>query len=157
MDVTRRKFLGVFSASVAAILSFGGRAHGIRPLSRLIAPHSSRVTSDALSQLGWSSFNENLDTDFDFSSLQGDRHGARPARLRLVSMKDEDLSAKGESVNESRCFVLSFSQSSRATPLRQDTYTVDHFSLGRFELFISDAAVTDHGFTYTAVINRIVG
>lgn len=158
MDVSRRKFLGAFSASVAALVSFRASAHGGQAFDGLIGRAGyPAMTFDALSQLGWNSFYENLETDFDFSSLQGGRRGARPARLRLVSMKDEDLFRKGASVNESRCFVLTFSQSYRAAPLRQDTYAVDHFALGRFELFISDAGVTDNGFTYTAVINRIVG
>jgi hypothetical protein len=158
MDVSRRRFLGAFSASVAALLSFTSGARGGKEFAGLIGRvRPSGLTFDALSQLGWSSFYENLETDFDFSSLQGGRRGARPARLRLVSIKDEDLLRKGGSVNESRCFVLTFSQSSRATPLRQDTYAVDHFALGRFELFISDAGINDNGFTYTAVINRIAG
>ncbi len=158
MHVSRREFLGAFSASVAGLLSFKSSAHGAQLFAGLIARSpSSRMTLDALSQLGWNSFYQNLETDFDFSSLQGGRRGARPARLRLVSMKDEDPLRKGWPVGESRCFVLTFSQSSRAAPLRQDTYSVDHFALGRFELFISAAGINDNGFTYTAVMNRIAG
>ena len=156
MDVSRRKFLGAFSATIAALLSFGGIAEG-GSLRRLLGHGAPTQIPDALSQLGWSSFYENLYTDFEFSSPQVGRQTARPARLRLTAMKDEDRLRKNASDNGSRCFVLTFSQSSRAAPLRQDTYTVDHFALGRFDLFISDASVTEGGNIYTAVINRIVG
>lgn len=158
MDVSRRKFLGAFSASVAAILSFGGRvATGQTFFTRITGSPTGGISSDELAQLGWSSFNEHLETDFSFSSLQAGRRGARPARLRLVSIKDEDALRKDDSIKEPRCFVLTFSQASRSVPLRQDTYVVDHYALGRFELFISDAGVTDTGFIYTAIINRIEG
>ncbi len=151
MDVSRRKFLGTLSASAAAVLSLGGIANGGSLFS------GAKLPSDALSQLCWSSFYENLYTDFEFSSLQGGRNTARPARLRLNLMKDEDPLRKGASVNGSRCFVLTFSQSSRSAPLRQDTYAVNHFALGRFELFISEANLSGGEYVYTAVINRIVG
>lgn len=158
MDVSRRKFLGVFSASFAAILSIVSTTPAtsrIAPLIGRAAPVS--MLADALSLLGWSSFYENLNTDFEFSGLQSGRNGSRPASLRLVSMKDDDPLRKGASGNDSRCFVLTFSQSSRAARLRQNMYSVNHFALGAFELFISDPAVTEDGFSYTAVINRIVG
>lgn len=158
MDVSRRKFLGAFSSSVAGLLTFKASAHGAQVFADFVGRSpSSRMTLDALSQLGWNSFYQYLETDFDFSSLQGARRSARPARLRLVSMKDEDPLRKGWPVGESRCFVLTFSQSSKAATLRQDTYLVEHFALGRFELFISGAGINDYGFSYTAVINRIDG
>jgi hypothetical protein len=158
MDVSRRKFLGAFSASVAAILSIGSRAEGgSRSFGLLRRAAPEKMPADALSQLGWNSFNQNLYTDFEFSSLQAGRNSSRPARLRLVSIKDEDNLRKGAPGNESRCFVLTFSQSSRSQRLMQGTYAVNHFALGAFELFISDAGVADSGFTYTAVINRILG
>lgn len=159
MDVSRRKFLNALSASVAAVLAFGGTAHGGSGFSRWFGRSSAvRMRVDNLAQFGWKTFYEQLYTDFEFSSLSGGRHTGRGTRLRLAAIENTDSRSKVRSGREPQCFVLTFNSQSATggAQLRQDTYAVDHFALGRFELFISEANFTDGVYVYTAVINRIV-
>ena len=159
MDVSRRNFLGALSASVAAVLSFGGIAHGRSRLSRFLALPAVQIPGDGLAQLGWSAFYKYLYTDFEFSNLRGGRPTGRGTRLRLAAIENTDSRRKWRYGGEPKCFVLTFNSQSATggSQLPQDTYAVDHFALGRFELFISEANFTEGVYVYTAVINRIVG
>jgi hypothetical protein len=53
-----------------------------------------------------------------------------------------------------RCFVLTFKGTADSRRLEQNTYPVEHFALGRFDLFISEGNLVDNEYVYTAVINR---
>lgn len=54
------------------------------------------------------------------------------------------------------CFVMKFSEPATDSTLRlsQNTYTVNHFALGSFDLFISEGSLVGSDYVYTAVINR---
>ena len=82
----------------------------------------------------------------------------RPIAFRLADIKNADQGSKGSS-NDPQCFVLLFKANADGNLARlgQDTYAVEHFALGRFELFISDGSLIEGEFVHTAVINRIVG
>jgi|SRR6188768_1043090 hypothetical protein len=150
MDSSRRKFIGILSASVAAFLSLRGTASAQRKSSRILTDAS----TDPLSELGWSSFYRQLDTDFEFSP-RGAKRAKRPSKLRLTAMKNTDLRQEETQAGDPQCFVLNFT--SLSAKLGQDTYTVNHTVLGQFELFISEASFTEGEYCYTAVVNRVVG
>jgi hypothetical protein len=152
MNNSRRNFLGKFATSVAAFVSFRTIGAAQTKSSRSL-PSGMAVASEALARLDWNSFYHQLDTEFEFS-LRGLVRARRPSRLRLAAIKSMDPDAERGACNP-RCFVLNFT--GRTAPLGQDTYAVNHPVLGRFDLFISEASVTEGEYTYTAVINRLVG
>jgi len=55
---------------------------------------------------------------------------------------------------DARSFVLTFKGTADSRRLEQNTYPVEHFALGRFDLFISEGNLVDNEYVYTAVINR---
>jgi hypothetical protein len=148
MDSSRRSFLGVLSASAAALLAFRGTASPQTKSSRVL----DAAAADPLARLGWTAFNQQIDSEFDFFP-RGLVRARRLAKLRLVAMRD--INNAGESTGvEPKCFVLNFISGS--APLGQDTYVVTHRVLGKFELFISEARAIDGEYSYTAVINRLL-
>jgi hypothetical protein len=155
MDKSRRSFLGTLAASVAAFLSFRGTGAAQNRSSRLVGlPAAVDVPGDTLGRLGWTSFYEQIDTDFEFSP-RGLRRAKRPARLRLVGIRNSDTRSEESQAGDPKCFVLTFT--GRSAPLGQDTYSVSHPVLGKFELFISEAALIEGEYSYVAVINRLIG
>ena len=100
MDSSRRKFIGILSASVAAFLSLRGTASAQRKSSRILTDAS----TDPLSELGWSSFYRQLDTDFEFSP-RGAKRAKRPSKLRLTAMKNTDLRQEETQAGDPQCFV----------------------------------------------------
>ena len=78
-------------------------------------------------------------------------------RLTLSAMsQSEDLQGSDRTPE---CFVLTFTgPAGGGNPrLMQNTYSVEHFALGRFDLFISEGALIGPDHVYTAVINRVAG
>ena len=151
MNVSRRKFLVSFSASVATAFASAGAARAARAGGTSIGRAAGR-------HLSWNSLYPYIGTDFEFSHLE-DRHQSLGLRLRLVSMSNSDAAAQSFE-REPQAFVLRFE--ARADEnfgvLGQDTYAVEHFALGRFDLFISQGtAAGGDTYAYTAVINRVIG
>ena len=141
MKVSRRKFMVAAPVVVGAVLGLKGTALG------------QRVDNDSLqetiSRLSFTAFNTYTGTDFTF------RDGGEDLPFTLVSVTDtKPLSSKVARGQES--FVLKF-QGPYQHVLRSNTYSVDHFAIGGFDLFITDGG---HGKSkeqyYIAVINRIV-
>jgi hypothetical protein len=62
---------------------------------------------------------------------------------------------RGEVTNGRECFSLVF-EGPRSLPLRQETYTITHSTLGTFELLIVPGDQSrSSGRHYEAVINRV--
>jgi len=154
MNVSRRKFLVTFSASLATVFVSPGSASAGRGFRSLLGLPVSG--GDALS---WKSLYPFIHTDFEFSRLGTKKRLSEVVRLRLDEMSNTDPASVESTEREPRSFVLTFKAdaSENAVSLRQDTYAVEHFALGRFELFISECSVADGMHLYSAVINRVVG
>jgi hypothetical protein len=154
MKISRRNFIGAFSASLAAVIPFTGSIRGAGLGSVLGLGHS-KIPGDALSQLSWSSFYPYINTDFEFASFQG-HSPVSSSRLTLMGMTGNSGMVKATRARDPRTFVLTFKGPAQTSDprLAQDTYSVEHFALGRFDLFISDGNVVNGEYIYTAVINR---
>ena len=159
MKISRRNFLGALSASLAAGIPAAGRSgtSGLA-LSMLGGPTAALPSADALSRLGWTSFYPYLNTQFEFSSLER-RRASEVTRLTLSAMVGDEPDGKTSGGTEPGCFVLKFMgrAGTDGPKLFQKTYAVEHFALGRFDLFVSDGDLVDGNYFYTAVINRVTG
>jgi hypothetical protein len=158
MKISRRNFLSAVSASLASFFPLAKVAvAGGLSGSLFDKVSTGTLGGDALSNLGWISFYPYLNTDFVFA-VPGSRRGPT-TRLTLMAMTGSEPVGKKPSDSDPLCFVLTFKGrlSESASALRQDTYTVEHFALGRFDLFLSEGNLAGEDYHYTAVINRLVG
>jgi hypothetical protein len=155
MNVSRRKFLATFSASAAGVLVSAGA------VSTVCAQVAGALRGDALigrghRKLTWNSIYPYMETDFVFSGAD-DRETSEGVRLRLVDMSNTDKAAQLFG-REPQSFVLSFDTwADDSRLLSERTYAVEHFALGKFELFISEGSLERNKHVYTAVINRVIG
>lgn len=79
-------------------------------------------------------------------------HGPQNVEVTLVSL--EDTLPAGEQAPGRECFVLHFRGGSQELP--QNTYTIDHPSLGTFKLFLVPGGADGNGVQrYGATINRV--
>jgi hypothetical protein len=139
--VTRRKFIGTAVAAGAVAAS------GVNVIGQ-IAVRATGVGKDSLSKLGWDAFLPFVNTDFTFGQ------GENAVVLRLVDIKDSrPLGSKSRKVGQEN-FTLKFTGPGRS-PLKDGTYSVNHFNLGDFDLFITAAGQQGRLNVYTAVINRV--
>jgi len=100
------------------------------------------LQTDVLINYSKASFQSYLNSIFELETLQG------TIPLELQQISDFSASKGGES------FALLFRGSSRQ--LRQQTYTLRHPSLGRFEIFLVPVGADQNGAQgYLATINRI--
>jgi hypothetical protein len=106
------------------------------------------IGTDPLSKLSWNSFLPFVNTDFKFGA------GKSAVDLTLVEMKDSRPLARRTRRRGEENFVLKFAGPAFA-PLEQKTYSVEHFNLGTFELFITEGERLDNTRYYYAVINRV--
>ncbi|MEQ1644513.1 MAG: hypothetical protein ABL959_13785 [Pyrinomonadaceae bacterium] len=143
MTISRRKFLGaaVVSTGIAMVLdqSVIGQVDSVPPIG----------DGDALSQMNFLSFFENMNTEFLF--LNKDRVQV-PARL--VAVDDVRPAIKRKWAQGKENFVLKFHGHTRFE-LKQGTYEVEHFALGKFQLFITEGGTNTSGRVFIAVINRM--
>ena len=147
MKISRRKFLEATPLAVGAALQLKGLALGQGPGKQ---PLGGGYTIDRLSQLSWASFYPYIYTDFSFTGKE-----RRDIALKLTAMADT-RPADFKAAAGQECFTMTFSGPLNR-PLTQDTYSVSHFALGNFRLFITDGERGRKNSIYTAVINRIVG
>ena len=139
---TRRKFIGTAVAAGAVVAS------GIDVVGQIASITLDARGRDALTKLGWDAFLPFVNTDFTFGQ------GQNAVTLRLVEIKDSrPLGSKARSVGQEN-FVLKFTGAGRS-PLKDGTYSVNHFNLGDFDLFITNAGQRGRLNVYTAVINRV--
>ena len=143
--ITRRKFVNAAVIGTGAILGARGVALGQFHPS---AP-STIVASDALSVMTWDSFLPFVNTDFTFGS------GKSAVTLRLTDIKDSrPLKATAISLGQEN-FVLKF-QGAVRNSINSGMYRVNHFSLGDFDLCITNHGQAGRVVYYSAVINRVL-
>src|SRR5688572_3456271 len=141
MKITRRKFLGAASAAAATLLSLKGTVLG----------QSVMASGDALAALNFESFLPFVHTQFIFKG----KGGMDDAVLELVDLRDSRaLGSRARKVGQENFLMKFETRSSR--PLVSDTYIVEHFRLGTFNLFITDGAHDVKTRSYFAVINRVL-
>lgn len=141
MKITRRNFLLAAPLAAGAVLNLKGTAFG----NVFAVP--SRAADDALARLNWDSFLPYVNTDFAFTDASG-----RAVTLGLADIV-EYTTPRSKSAGEKLCFTLVFRGPARRQ-LPEGTYTVDHFALGKFDLFIGPGAANGKQQAYRAVINR---
>jgi hypothetical protein len=146
MSLSRRKFLraGTLVAISAGI-----------PLKTLVAetlvqpgsllPNNNRVGAD--SYLNQETFSRYLNTKFTFH-----HKNVEAVRVKLVEVYD--LTSKTVMPTAKQCFGVVFS-GPRNAPLRQETYTVEHESLGKFDMLVVPITSRKEGQYYEAIFNRL--
>jgi len=109
------------------------------------------VFSDTLYNITRVMFAENLRTKFTFSL-----GGVKLTDVTLIEVNDLNPPfVKGNGTTSRECFSVVF-QGPRSLPLRQNTYTVEHSRLGRFQLFVVPGDPgKGSGLHYGALINRV--
>jgi hypothetical protein len=147
MKISRRKFIAAGGlAAAAAVLAGSVPGQGYKGAG-LSAPAS----TDALSRLTWDSFYPYQTTDFTFTGGDG-----RITVLRLASMADLSPAGFKPKTKGEECFTLVFTGKAKQT-LSDGTYTVGHFALGQFDLFITVGGRSGKSNRYVALVNRITG
>jgi hypothetical protein len=149
MSITRRKFLkaGTLVALSAAIpLKVAGqqprKVNDGNPIDQ-----SKDVAADPLSQYGKSAFSSYLNSVFRLYT------GYSTIDVALVEVKDL---APGTNTAQTgaECFSLLFRGGNVALP--QNTYKIEHPSLGTFPLFLVPGKPDDNGAqSFVAIINRL--
>ena len=144
--LSRRKFLGSAVAVAGLAAAFDGNVLGQASVfGGGVAP------ADSLSRLGWDSFLPYVNTDFAFYSPASRR---RSTLLRLVEMTDSrPVRSRSRKAGQEN-FVLKFT-SAKELPFEDRTYSVNHFNLGDFDMFVTFAGRDGERSVYTAVINRV--
>jgi len=139
-NITRRKFIGAAAATAGATLALKSTA-----LGKL----TSSSARSRLAQLDWAAFSKFQNTAFTFS-----KPGVAPVTLTLATIEDSRPAKKRTWKAGQECFVLHFTGAPRLE-LPQSTYSVNHFMLGNFDLFITEGRRTGRVRTFFAVINRV--
>lgn len=148
MSITRRKFLkaGTLVALTAAfplksVLGQSLKDGDGNPMDQ------NPGQADPLSFYSRSAFSSYLNSIFQLYT------GYSTVDVALVEVKDM-LPASEKPANGRECFSLLFRGGSVALP--QNTYRIDHPSLGRFQMFLVPGGPDDNGAqSYVATINRI--
>jgi hypothetical protein len=148
MSLSRRKFLraGTLVAISAGI-----------PLRTLVAETLSQPSSflpantqlNAGLYLNRETFSRYLNTKFSFS-----HEAVEAVAVKLIEVNDLTPNTVGPAAAGKECFALVFRGSHNA-PLRQETYTVTHESLGKFDMLVVPIARNKEGVYYEAVFNRL--
>ena len=155
MNASRRIFLrasslaGVATAIAATFpqIAFGRQKHNGKPVTYQLPEEALTATLFALSR---ANFYGNISTKFTFMTA------ARASiQMTLIAVDDlKPLYGKGRPAGK-ECFSLTF-QGPFGTPLHSNTYTVQHSSLGSFDMFIVPTGeATPNGYTYEASFNRL--
>lgn len=157
MNQTRRRFLHVGSMmGLAAVvrgglapLAFGQSKQQLGTGIGNVIPK--QVFADPLFYLSSKIFTQNLNTKFAFSLGE-----VKLGYLVLIEVNDLNPPyIKGEVTNGRECFSLVF-QGPRSLPLRQETYSITHDTMGSFKLLVVPGSQKDpSGRHYEAVINRL--
>jgi hypothetical protein len=146
MSLSRRKFLRagtLVAVSAAFPLKTLVAATRGRPSSLL--SNSSGLRADL--DLNQETFSKYLNTKFTF-----DHKDLDAVSVKLVEVYD--LTSKTATPTTKQCFGVVF-RGPRNAPLRQETYTVEHESLGKFDMLVVPIASRKKGFYYEAIFNRL--
>jgi len=145
MSLSRRKFLraGTLVAIAAGIPLKTLMGQTITQSSALL-PTSGRLNAGF--NLNREIFARHLNTMFSFS-----RNNFVGVGVKLVEVND--LTPKTAATGK-ECFGVVF-VGPRNSPLRQDTYSVTHKSLEKFEMLVVPMASRKEGIYYEAIFNRL--
>lgn len=147
MAISRRKFLkaGTLIGLSAAVPLKAAAEVLDHPasLSGFAGPTLNSV--DAVSNLDMQAFSRHLRTDFSLNHARAGR-----AKVKLIEV--HDWRPKGTNKTGRECFSLIF-RGSESAGLRQNTYSVEHDALGKFEMLLVPIG-NKQGY-YEAVFNRL--
>jgi hypothetical protein len=157
MSFSRRKFLRVGSvAALTAGATMGFSALGNnsklgRTPGPVNSPGSPQSTDPTTSRMTRAAFAACLNSTFQ---LQNADTSALP--LKLIELKDTVPSnhQKAAAAQGKECFSLAFTAPNHEA-LKQNTFRLEHESLGKFDLFISPVTSKRHGEIYEAIINHV--
>ena len=145
MSLSRRKFLraGTLVAISAGIPLKTLVAQTITQSSAFL-PTNGRLNAGL--NLNREVFARHLNTEFSFS-----RNNSAGVGVKLIEVFDltPKTAARGK-----ECFGVVF-VGPRNMPLRQDTYSVTHKSLEKFEMLVVPMARRKEGMYYEAIFNRL--
>lgn len=148
MSISRRMFL---HAGTLAIVSAGVPLKGLAAeafnQSGSGTSLSGRNQTNALQRLNKEAFARHLNTKF---WLRQRNSAATP--VKLIELGDMWHTAKSA---RTECFAAVF-LGSLETPLPQNTYSVQHESMGKFEMFVVPVGKSKQGIYYEAVFNRLI-
>jgi len=147
MATSRRKFI---KAGTLGVLCAG---IPIKAVARevLDVPSGTATAAgvdEALPRLDMQAFSQQLKTEFRIK-----HRNAKTVNVKLVEVKDLRPAA-GMLTHSKECFSVVFHSSQRPA-LRQETYAVEHGSLGKFSLFLVPVGMNKDGQYYEAVFNRL--
>ena len=148
MATSRRKFIkvGTISALVAGIPLKAAARELFNPAAHLL---SSNNVADGT--LNMRAFARHLNSKFRI------HHGnAKTTQLKLVEVKDlrTPSAANQRRIDSAECFSAVFLGASRSG-LRQNTYIVEHGSLGKFSLLLVPVDMSKNQQYYEAIFNRL--
>jgi uncharacterized protein DUF6916 len=139
---SRRKFLkqGTLGALAAGFtLGLGDKIIG-----RTVAG-----SSTGLFALDRAAFSSQLHTTFVIND------GSRKVPLKLIEVAD--LGSKKNTTSPREAFSLVF-RGSNSSPLKQETYSIDHAKLGRFSMLMVPIFARDNSMLYYEInVNRLHG
>jgi hypothetical protein len=106
--------------------------------------------NDPLYKITRAMFTENLRTKFTFHLGE-----VRLTEMTLIEVNNFNPPfAKIDGTSSRDCFSIVF-RGPRGLPLRQGTYTLEHSSLGTFQLLVVPGQTDRLGIRYGAIINRL--
>jgi hypothetical protein len=149
MSFSRRKFLRAGTlVAISASFPLKSLIARTRGQSGLVLDHS---PLDKRLFLSRETFARCLNTEFSFNHPK-----ISSATLRLIEVNDlTPLSGRRSAAATGReCFAAVF-VGPESKSLRQETYTVNHGSLGKFEMFVVPIGNHREGRYYEAVFNRL--
>jgi hypothetical protein len=150
MDDAIKQPQSMSRTSLLKLGAFGALAFGIGPAARAASGVLGPAANDegSITPAGPAPRYLRLATYVPFvgSTFRINREGASPLKVKLVSAKA--LAGKGES------FSLIF-RGPRHAELAQQISTLEHPSLGRFDLFVAPIGRGVKGQEFQAVVNRI--
>lgn len=158
MNLSRRSFLQTSSKFGLAALVTGGLgsvAFGQQKVAPLLGtglgnPIPRAALRDPLYNITRAMFTDSLKTKFGVSL-----GGVKLTSMTLIEVNDLNPEfAKNSGTTSRDCYSLVFTAPSRVV-LGQNTYTVEHSKLGKFELFIVQGSKKGSELRYGAVINRV--
>ncbi len=147
MATSRRKFIkaGAIGALFAGIpLKATGREFFESAAGALI------TKSGTVGLLDMRAFEQHLNSEFRIH-----HDNVKITAIKLVEVKDlRPQSAKTSRANSKECFSAIF-RGARRPVLRQNTYEIEHGSLGKFSLLLVPVGMSENEQYYEAIFNRL--
>ena len=142
MSISRRVFIK--TAALAAVLAGISLKPGLLALAQ--EPTVALPASDPLSNYTQATFAQYVNSIFTL-------RGPKTIEVTLTSVEDT-LPAKASRAGGRESFTLHFRGGGTALP--QDTYVIEHPSLGTFRMFLVPTTTDENGAQgYVAVVNRL--